>query len=1093
VPRTIENNAGIVSSLPPDVLERPARLLAGPGAGKTQALVDLYAELVEGGRAGREQILVLTFSTAAARELRERLDERLHDSYGECHISTFHSFCARLVREWGDPGLLLMSAFQEWVAMRATLEAMDRAELEGLATIAGTDGFAQDALAFVALLKQNLVHPGHFGLLAEAAGTARLRALARVFFAYQTRLQAAGLRDFRDLVREAIELLEARPTVLERLRAGFRYVLVDEFQDVDPAQFHLLRMLAPPPGGRERGPVLLVAGDPDQSIYGFRGAVPGLLAEEVARVYAARTLELKVSHRCPEPILEAGRRLLESTPPGTVARTPAGVRDGEGEVIRLVREATAVDEAFFVAREIRRLLMERPELRPRDFAILLRSTATLAAPFEEAARAMGLPHEVRGMATIGRNEVVRFLLAYLRALRRPEDPESLERLLASGLSGVDRRAASRLRRHAVEQGRSLVKVVRRLLRWLHEVDPARYPLPGEVAEVELPLDAEAGDPSPAGRAAPPMDFVRYLTSEQLDALHRTLATFSALRRRAERLPLDVLAYAVAMETGILERALAMPLPEEERRELLGQLRAALDAFRQLARVWERLHGSPPTLEQVGSRLEAWIARAVDEAEPAAGERDAVQIMTVHQAKGLQFEVVFLSGFARGRFPLAGRPHPLLDETDQRWLLETLDGFRPSWASSPGEHVAEEARLAYVAMTRARRRLYVTYADQYDGPAGPSPFCDLALGAAPRSELTRAPGRLEPDSVLTLGEAETLLVGARLKDEERRRLAGLGVDLDFVTDPEAGRVFEPHRRPPERVDPPHFSATAINDYLKCPRLYWYNHHPGLVTPPRGVELERGTFLHRVLEEFHRREPEWRHLEAPLQREWLERVLRPHLEAYLSRVESVLDRRTEEQHVRRILDNYVRFATSLQPIRRLGTLMVERRFRLRLDGAELHGKIDRVNDTGEGTCEVVDYKTGRGKTAQQAYEESFGAEPTDVQLAVYYLACREGVDEEGRPIQLRPRFLSLWYPRDTVHGEMRQVLFPLDAPAPGLGEWMQRPIAEADVERARAVVLEAIRRIRSGDFSPSPRPVIGTCLSWYGCPHAMVCPFGGQPAE
>jgi len=1083
-----------VGSLSPDVLERPTRLLAGPGAGKTQALVDLYADLVESGRASREQILVLTFSTAAARELTERLDERLQDSYGRCHIGTFHSFCARLMREWGDPGSLLMSGLQEWVAMRATLEAMDRAELGGFAPIAGSDGFTQDALAFVALLKQNLVHPGLFRLLAEASGTPRLRALAQIFWAYQARLEAAGLCDFRDLVRGAIELLEARPAVLERLRAGLRYVLVDEFQDVDPAQFHLLSLLAPPPGRREQGPALLVAGDPDQSIYGFRGAVPQLLTDDFVRVYAPRTLELQVSHRCPGPVLEAGRRLLEATHPGRAPRTLAGAPDGNGDVVRVVREATAVDEAFFVAREIRRLMLERPDLRPRDFAVLLRSTASLAAPFEEAARAMGLPYEVRGVTTIARNEIVRFLLAYLRALQRPEDPESLERLLASGLSGVNQRTASRLRRHAIEQGRSLIKVVRRLLRWLHEVDPVRYPLPWEevAVEGELPLDADGGGLS-AERAAPPMDFVRHLAPEELDAFHRALLSFSALGRRVDQLPVDALAYAVAIETGLLERAQAVPLPEGERGELLGQLRVALDAFGQLARVWERLHGHPPTLAEVGSRLEAWIARAVDEAEPTSGTRDAVQIMTVHQAKGLQFKVVFMSGFARGRFPLAGRPHPLLEEADQQWLLRNLSDFWPSWASSPEEHVAEEARLAYVAMTRTRDRLYVTYADRYDGPAGPSPFCDLALAGAPRSELTRAPARLEADSVLTLAEAEALLVGAALEEEQRGRLAALGVDLGFVTDPGAGRVFEPHRQPPERADPPHLSATAINDYLKCPRLYWYNHHPGLVTPPRGVELERGSFLHRVLEEFHRREPEWRHLEPRLQREWLERVLRSQLEAYLSRVESVLDRRTEEQLVRRILENYVRFVTSPQPIRRLGTLMVERRFKLWLDGAEIHGKIDRVNDTGGGTCEVVDYKTGRGKTAQQAYEESFGAEPTDVQLAVYYLACREGVDEEGRPIALQPRFLSLWYPRDTVRGEMRQVLFPVQASAPGVAEWMQHPIGEADLERGRATVVEAIRRIRAGDFSPAPRPVIGTCLSWYGCPHAMICPFGGQPTE
>jgi CRISPR/Cas system-associated exonuclease Cas4 (RecB family) len=296
-----------------------------------------------------------------------------------------------------------------------------------------------------------------------------------------------------------------------------------------------------------------------------------------------------------------------------------------------------------------------------------------------------------------------------------------------------------------------------------------------------------------------------------------------------------------------------------------------------------------------------------------------------------------------------------------------------------------------------------------------------------------------------------------------------------------------------VDPGHFSPTSLNDYLKCPRLYWYNHHPGLASPPRGIEMERGSFLHKVLEDFHRREPEWRQLPAEQQREWLEAALQGHLEAYLNRVDSVLDRRAEEQEVRRILENYIRFATSFQPIRRLGTLMVERKFTLTLDGSEVRGKIDRVNDTGEGTCEVVDYKTGRGRTAQHAYDDYFGPELADVQLLMYYLACRDGVDEEGRPIGLQPRFLSLWYPKDTVFGSMRQVLFPLGSPAPGVRDWMQRAVSPEDLERGRTTAVEAIRRIRGGDFAPAPRASIGTCLSWFGCPHAQICPYGGQPAE
>jgi len=1096
------------STLTADFLDRPTRLLAGPGAGKTQALVDLYVELVQSGRAARGQILVLTFSTAAAGEIAQRLDERLRDSYDEAPISTFHSFCARLLRDHRpDPGRLLMSSFQEWLAMRQVLQELDGSGLGTLARVARTDSFAQDALAFVALLKQNEVHHRRISLLAQTSGTPRLKALAEVYSAYQARLDGAGLRDFRDLIADAIALLEARPGVAESLQQKYRYVLVDEFQDVDPAQFHLLRTLAPP----ATSPGLLVAGDPDQSIYGFRGTVPRLLAEDFARVYGERSIHLTVSRRCPPSVLVAGRSLLEATQPEAPAGHFASARpepEGGGPAVRVAREATAVDEAFFVAREIRHLMLDDPDLRPRDFAVLLRSTTTLSAPFEEAIRALDLPYEVRGVGALARNEVVRFLLTYLRAVHQPEEPDSLERLLASGLSGVGHRAAGRLRRHAIEEGRAFAKVLRRLMYWLHGSDPEAWPLPwGEAAGGDAAPSPGSPDvpPREAGfvgtpgagerpvEAPKPPDFAEYLTEDDLRALHKAVSAYYTVVRRSRRLPLAALAYTILIEAGVMERVLTLPLTLDEREECMARLRAALAAFDELAEVWKRLHGAPPMLADVAPRLEHLVARAIDDAQPAATQLDAVQVMTVHQAKGLQFEVVFLSGFAQGLFPLASRPHPLLHEEDQRWLEHSVQGFRPSWPSNPHEHVAEEGRLAYVGITRARRRLYATYADEYDGLAGPSPFLEPAFDGAPRTELTRSEARLDAGSVLTLAEAETILAGLPLTEPNRSRLSELGADLGFIADPDAGRSFEPYQLRPEGVAPDHFSPTSLNDYLKCPRLYWYNHHPGLVAPPRGVEMERGSFLHRVLEDFHSREAEWRQLGPDLQREWLERALTQNLETYLNRVDSVLDRRAEEQEVRRILDNYIRFATSFQPIRRLGTLMVERKFTLWLDGAEIHGKIDRVNDTGEGTCEVVDYKTGRGRSAQHAYADYFGPELGDVQLLMYYLACREGVDEEGRPIALRPRFLSLWYPKDTVFGHMRQVLFAVGVAAPGVREWMQRTVGEEDVERGRTIAVDAIRRIRDGDFAPAPRATIGTCLSWFGCPHAQVCPFGGQPVE
>ncbi|HEX6348466.1 MAG TPA: ATP-dependent DNA helicase [Candidatus Dormibacteraeota bacterium] len=1029
----------------------PLRVLAGPGAGKTRALVELYAALVRDG-APRSRILVLTFSTAAAAEIARRVDAELSDSYDRAWISTFHSFCWRLLREHRpDPDRLLVSGFQEWAAMRRTLDEIDPARLGpfGAERLRRSDAFAQDVLAFVALLKQNLEYPATFALRAETAGSPRMRALAAVYSDYQARLERAGLVDFRDLVAGAVDLLSLQPEAV-----GFDYVLVDEFQDVDPAQFRLLRLLAPP----ATRPRLVVFGDPDQSIYGFRGTVPRLLTGELESVYWPATLELDVSHRCPPAILEAAERLLLSTQPQRPPRSLKAVRP-PGPAIVVGREGNAVDEAFFAAREIRRLIVEEGR-RPSDFAILLRSTASLSAPFEEALRALDVPYEVRGLGALARNQAVRFLLTYLRALAEPDAPDALERLLSSGLVGVQQRTVGRLRRHALEEGRPFAKVVRRLL-YLLEEDPETRRTP---------------------------DYFQYLTEAELESLRAALAAFDRLRRRASELPLAALAYAVLIETGMLRRLL-------EQGEALAEVRATVQGLAELEEVSERLTGAKPTLAELGVRLEALVARAVDDAEAAPATREAVQVLTVHQSKGLEFPIVFLAGFAHGVFPLAARPHPLLDAADQRWLEASLNGFQPSWPRDESEQLAEEARLAYVGMTRARERLYLTYAAEYDDPAGPSPFLELADPAAEARADTRAAGLAAPEAALTEQEVEALLALHReaLTPADRPRLASLGVDLAFVCSPDSGQPFQPQLLAPSEVNPSHFSATTLNDYLKCPRLYWYNHHPGLAATPRTVEMERGSFLHEVLEEFHRREAEWRPLPVEAQRHWLETALQERLEEYLAGVDGVLERKAEEQEVRRILENYVRFATSAQPIRRLGTRATELKFTLQLEGAEIHGKIDRINDTGEGTCEVVDYKTGRGRGADRSYDAYFGPELHDVQLALYYLACREGVGPDGERIQLDPRWLSLWYPKDWVYNSMRQVLFAVGEPAPGVRDWVQKPLGPDDLARGREVVLGAIRRIREGDFRPTPRDVVGTCLSYFGCPHATICPRVGAPVE
>ena len=1061
-------------------IDGPLRVLAGPGTGKTHALVDLYEQAVRERVAGRDQILVLTFSTSAATEIARRIDRRLKDDYGEAWISTFHSFCSRLLRENSpDPERLLLDGFQESMVMRQVLVEMEPDVLGGLAGVRRSDAFARDLLAFVALMKQNLVHPSALLLAAEASAGDRLRVLAAAYQAYQERMQRGRMVDFRDLITGAIELLQSNLALRERLRAHFRLILVDEFQDVDPAQFELLQLLAP----AASRPRLVVVGDPDQSIYGFRGTVPRLLSDDFPAVYGGATQRPDDCRRCSQQALDAGERLLAATQAGREPRTLRAASKGYVPAVVVAREGDAVDEAFFCAREIKRLQAESPELRLSDFAIVMRSTTALGGPFEEALRALGLPYEVRGSGATARNEVVRFLVGYLESLRKPDDPDAFEGALSSSLGGVGARTLSRLRAHAREEGRPLTRVVRRLMYVLCSRDPARYPLPW-------------GGDAPAEVSSMP-DYLEHLSQEELDSLHAAMMARHRLLGRVARMPLASLAYSILIEDGAMRRLLDLGLEAAQRLEAIADLRAAIEGLEAIETVHERLHGDRPLLSDIAGSLDALITGAADDTEASDSGREAgVQVLTVHQAKGLEFEVVFCSGFAHGLFPLAARPHPLLEAEDRAWLERFKVGFMPSWPSDPDGHLAEEARLAFVAMTRAKRRLYITYADSYLRQAGASVFLGLAQPEAESRELTRASGRLEPRDVLLAREAEVLIASQRdALNGSAGRAVALGLDLAFLIDRESGEPYEPYgdNRNPDRVEIGHFSPTTLNDYLKCPRLYWYNHHPGLVEQPRSVAMERGGFLHEVLEDFHVREAEWRQLAAEQQREWLEASLVRKLEPYLSKMEGVLDRKREELQVRNVLGNYIRFVIGSQVIRRLRTLDVERRFHLDLDGNEIVGKIDRVNDVGDGEVEVVDYKTGSGKPMRYAYEQYFGPEMSDVQLALYYLACRTGVDDEGKPLGFQPRFLSLWYPKDWVWRDMRQDIFSVGRPA-GLKEYREKALSPEDLERSRAVVMGAIAGIKAGHFEPAPRELAGTCVTRFGsCPHAAICPYGGAPPE
>src|SRR6266511_3005763 len=247
----------------------------------------------------------------------------------------------------------------------------------------------------------------------------------------------------------------------------------------------------------------------------------------------------------PEPRLHRGLRQRDPAARGVPALLPAGARRGRATPGRHpTGEGDPVDEAVFCAREIKRLRSEWPEVRLADFAIVLRSTTAFGGPFEEALRALGLPCEVRGWGATARNEVVRFLIGYLESMRRPDDSEALESILASSLGGVGPKTVSRLRARARERGQPLKKVVDRVIFALAARDPSRYPLPW-------------GEPGPtAGRAQdalseirPEPDFMSFLSEAELDELYQAMVARHHMLGLARRLPLASLAYSALIEHG----------------------------------------------------------------------------------------------------------------------------------------------------------------------------------------------------------------------------------------------------------------------------------------------------------------------------------------------------------------------------------------------------------------------------------------------------------------------------------------------------------------------------------------------------------------
>ena len=646
----------------------PLLIIAGAGSGKTRVLTHRIAHLIATGRARPGEILAITFTNKAAAEMRERVTALVGPAGERMWVSTFHSACVRILRRE-----------HEAAGLRSTFSIYDAADSTRLITLIvrelGIDPkrFTPKTFAHrISDLKNELITPAQF---AERAVTSNPleRHLAEVYRAYAQRLSAANALDFDDIIMRTVALLQTRPAVAEMYRRRFRHILVDEYQDTNHAQYVLVRELVGGPGTSGAGSALppgelTVVGDSDQSIYAFRGATIRNIEEFEEDYPSARTILLEQNYRSTQNILSAANAVISRN---------SGRREknlwtaaGDGAPITGYVADSEHDEARWISQEVDRLADEHG-VRPRDVAVFYRTNAQSRA-LEEAFMRAGQPYKVIGGTRFYDRREIKDAIAYLRAVDNPDDDVNLRRILNVPKRGLGDKAEGALAEHAARYSVSFGQAV---------ADAAGAPREPQVDES---ANADGQAPSTTGAGEPPeVEGLTTRARNQVRGFHELLTTLRHMVTAGDGVA-DVLDSALDA-SGYLAELRASDDPQDATRvENLAELHSVASDFQAanpdgtLADFLERV-----SLVADSDQLPP-SADLEDEEAQQAEEQGQITLMTVHTAKGLEFPVVFVTGMEDGTFP---HSRSLAEETE----------------------LAEERRLAYVALTRARERLYLTRA------------------------------------------------------------------------------------------------------------------------------------------------------------------------------------------------------------------------------------------------------------------------------------------------------------------------------------------------------------------------------------------------
>ena len=876
---------------------KPLLIIAGAGTGKTSVITNKVVHAIENNGVKPEQILALTYTEKAAHEMEERVEKKLTKSFGECNIMTFHSFAQKVV---GEYGVLLGIAsdarlIDETESWHIVYKHLDEFSLPTLRPRGNPTASIKDLLKHVSRLKDEAITPDEYLAYAEGLSLdvdvvelreshALTKELAQFYHEYQRILRNNNLMDFGDLLLYAYEIVKKSAIARAALQKEYTNIFVDEFQDTNIVQYEFIKHLYTATNE------LTVVADDDQSIYKFRGASVSNVMQFTKDFPEYEKVILTHNYRSAQQILDVAYKVITNNNPDRLEvqlgidkklQSQTGVK---GEVqVRTYQSGD--EEAADIARQCQELIGNG--VLPDEIAIITRSNGP-ALPYVHALERMGLPVTLSSRSGMLRETTVLDILAGLTFLLHPHDSVAFHRLL-------------KIPELAFPHS-DYIAVAHRA----HEKGNAWFAACKEIPESEL---SEEG-------------------KKCRNKLFTILENFGATARRQKA---SYTIVALLEELGITKKITQSASREDE--TIVREL-AIINTFLEWVREFEQRE-----IEHDAGALLSFVKLMLDSGEE--GDLDnftitksgSIQVMTAHKSKGLEFDYVFVVSVASGRFPNQNRkekfeiPSPLVKEM----------------VNSSDEHTCEERRLFYVALTRAKKGLFVSYAKRY--------------GA----------GKQEKKPSIFLAELE--------------------LPFEEVQDVEMAAAQVVVTAPYEFPQQVKFSHSSLQTFIGCPLKYKYKYV--FKIPTRGnASASMGNSIHATLEQFYiiareRSAATQGNLFGEMNTGVVVPTLQELLELYEKNWEDAwYKNRAEHDRMKKIGEEMLRGYYAKYESKWIIPRFLEKSFVLKVKEFTISGKIDRIDTFVDGVA-VVDYKTGKPKTEIKADPDA------KQQLMLYQWACEEAL--------------------------------------------------------------------------------------------------------